>query len=66
MPLYDCAIVKYPTKKAKDDGAASEELVWGPETFAAPDEQSAGIVAASKAALADYDPERHKVIVRPF
>lgn len=66
MPLFDVAIVKYPTKKAKDEGAKGEELVWGPKTVVAPDEQNAGIVAAGQAALADYDPERHKVIVRPF
>lgn len=65
MPLFDVAIVKYPTKKAKDEGA-SETLAWGPKTVVAPDEQAAGIVGAGLAKLDDFDPERHKVIVRPF
>lgn len=67
MPLYEVAIVETPTPKQAEEGAV-EKLVLGPEPIIARDPQSAAmrVAMAKKDSLANVDPERMNVIVRPF
>jgi len=65
MPLFEVAILEKPTKKAADEGA-QERLVFGPKPIVATDEHSAAVVAARSEAIAELDPIRMEVLVRPF
>lgn len=67
MGLYEVAIVKTVSKDEADRGV-SEELLLAPTPVLA-ESKEAAIVAAtmsSKAELKGIDPQRVKVLVRPF
>ncbi len=65
MPLFEVAILEMPTPKQAEEGQ-SEKLVLGPTPVVAADPQAAGIVAAWDKTLINVNPERLKVLVRPF
>jgi hypothetical protein len=63
MPLFEIAIIKKPTKKELDEGTGQEELLFGPKTVLAKDEQAAGMMAVMGQ---NVDLNRSQVLIRPF
>lgn len=65
--LYECAVLKIPTKKESEDGAA-EELILSPVAIVAHDDKSAAIqiVAKHSDKFQGVDMARVQVLVRPF
>lgn len=66
MPLYEIAILEMPEKKK--DGEGVEKLVYGPEHIIAKSDKAAANKALIQNAdkLAEVDPDRIQVLVRPF
>jgi len=64
MPLFEVAMIKVPTPKEMEEGAA-EELVVPITAVVAGNEQSAAIQVAMTKKL-DIDMARVQVLVRPF
>lgn len=65
MPLFEVALLKKPTRKEVEDGTGREELVFGPKSVVAKDQQSAAIAAVMQSDQ-KLDMERVEVLVRPF
>lgn len=66
MPLFEVVILESPTPKQIEDGA-SERLIVGPVCKVAKDAQSAAmLVAVGNSDIANINPDRMQVIVRPF
>ncbi len=65
--LYEIAIIQNPTKKEIEEGTAMPKLVYGPEAFIAPNNQTAGMVAMQSPNIPkNLDLNRCDVVVRPF
>jgi hypothetical protein len=68
MPLYEVAVLKIATKKEVEDGAAPEELVFGPAPILAKDDKTAALKAltGNQDKLSKVDLDKAQVIIRPF
>lgn len=66
MPLFEVAILELPVKKKDEEGI--EKLIFGPECMIAKSDKAAANRALIQNAdkLADVDPDRLQVLVRPF
>ena len=68
MPLFEVAVIEH-TKKKESEGGSTERLVFGPYPVVAKDPQGAALASVLKEGretLADLDPSKLEVLVRPF
>ena len=65
MPLYEIAIIEYPTEKQAEEGAI-EKLIFGPAAVVASNPQTAGLKALKDHDMSAINLDRAQVLVRPF
>jgi len=66
--IYMCAAIEKPKRKKdeKDEDHGQEKLLLSPTAIIAKTEQSAAFKVARMKELADADPDRVEILVRPF